>query len=261
MVILWKQKARFVHAQGSGMADCLRHWTQDVELTGSDPSLGHQVLSSVGLCCFLSHRKFCFLCPQSSVIWKEHVLVLLMSSDVFCRAVFSLSTVNSVFFVHKKFCFLVRKEHVLALLKSNTVICRTVFFVHRKFFYLFVHRKFCCLKRTCSCLTDVEHVIHRTPFSLSTETTQWAKPSWCDIWVPVTRSLSTMIPTVKQMTTFWENDLASNSRSVRSSTVGRHIESLGVCRHELDAIQDFSVLTQPKFWAWKKKRKKKRIWY
>ena len=95
---------------------------------------------------------------------------------------------------------------------------------------------------------------HPCLFSLSTETTQWAKPSWCDIWVPVTRWLSTMIPTVKQMTTLWENDLASNSRSVKSSTVGHHIQPLGVCRHELDAIQDLSVLTQPKFWAWEKKK-------
>ena len=67
-VILWKQKARFVHAQGSGMADCLRHWTQDVELTGSDPSLGHQVLSSVGLCC-------CFLSSESSVFFVHRVLL------------------------------------------------------------------------------------------------------------------------------------------------------------------------------------------
>ena len=53
------------------MADCLRHWTQDVELMGSDPNSGHQVLSSVGLCFFVFvfvHRKFFFLCPQSSVI-------------------------------------------------------------------------------------------------------------------------------------------------------------------------------------------------
>ena len=39
-VNLWEQKTLFLHAQGSGMADCLKHWTPDVELMGWDPCSG-----------------------------------------------------------------------------------------------------------------------------------------------------------------------------------------------------------------------------
>ena len=94
-------------------------------------------------------------------------------------------------------------------------------------------------------------------FWVFTETTRWANALWFDIWVPVMRSSWTVIPTVNRRMTFLGNDLANNSRSVKSSTVGQQVQSLLSWCLRGKAHSGFQGCHSALFWTALKKNNKR----